>query len=156
MSLSRWEPFNDLVSLREAMDRLLEESFVRPGRSLLAGTGGNCPLDVWQTEKEIFVKATVPGIKPEDLDISVTGDALTIRGELKSEESSESRQYFVQERRSGSFQRTVSLPAPVESDGAEATFEHGVLTLRLPKAASAQPRRIAVRGADTPRSRRSR
>ena len=93
---------------------------------------------------EIIVKASVPGIKPDDLDITLTGDQLTIKGETKSEEQFEEGSYIRKERRFGSFQRTLSLPASVASDKAKAEFENGVLTLTLPKSEAAKPKSIKV------------
>jgi len=90
--LVRWEPFRDLVSLRDAMDRLFAESFVRPGAAFpLLGAEGPA-VDMYQTKDDIVVKAAIPGIKPEDIDISVTGDTLIIKGELKQEEKNRGSQ----------------------------------------------------------------
>lgn len=139
MSLVRWEPFRELMSLREAMDRLFEESFIRPGRLLGPLAEPTVALDMYQTDKEIVVKTAVPGVKPEELDISIAGDTLTIRGESKQEEKIERQNYFCQERRYGSFSRSVTLPAPVEAEKAEAKFEHGILTLTIPKAEQVRP-----------------
>jgi len=143
--LVRWEPFRDLVSLRDAMDRLFAESFVRPGAAFpLLGAEGPA-VDMYQTKDDIVVKAAIPGIKPEDIDISVTGDTLIIKGELKQEEKIEEANYLRQERTYGQFQREFSLPTQVNADKAKADFEHGVLTLRLPKAEAVKPKSITVK-----------
>jgi len=146
MSLMRWEPFNDLISLREAMDRLFEESFVRPRGVAVTNGTLTLPLEVYQTEDEVVVKAPVPGVRPEDIDVNVLGDTLTIKGEIK-EEKAEKASHHLREWRNGVFARTITLPAPVNADQAQATFERGVLTLRLPKAQSARPRQIKVESA---------
>ncbi len=146
--LTRWEPFKEMMSLREAMNRLFEDSFIRPGASWLSAFDADAfglPVDVVEKKDEIVVKASVPGLKPEDLDVSVTGDVLTIRGETKSEEKIEEGTYLRQERRFGKFERSLQLPTLVVADKAEAKFEHGVLTLRLPKAEEARPRTIKVK-----------
>ncbi len=144
-NLARWNPAQDMLSLREAMDRLFEESFLRPD---LLGFGDNpagaLPLDVYETENNIVVKATVPGVKPEDIEVTITGDLLTIKGESKSEEKTEKRNYLRQERRYGSFCRQVSLPVSVDSNGVQATFEHGVLSLELPKVEAAKAKTVKV------------
>ena len=143
----RWDPFNEMVSLRDAMSRLFEDSFIRPGAwpTSLEGTAWTLPLDVIETKDDILVKASVPGLKPEEIDISVTGGALTIKGETRSEQKVEEGSYIRQERRYGSFQRTITLPADVVADKAKAEFESGVLTLTLPKAEEAKPKTIKVK-----------
>jgi HSP20 family protein len=142
----RWEPFDEMVSLRDAVNRLFEDSFIRPGAWPLPFDGDDfsAPADVIETKDSVVVKLSVPGVKPEDIDISAAGDALTIKGELKSEEQFEEGRYIRKERRFGSFQRTFSLPASVASDKARAEFENGVLTLTLPKAETAKPKSIKV------------
>jgi len=131
--------------LREAMDRLFEESFLRPGwfGSWETGTGV-LPVDVYETDDQVVVKAAVPGVKPEDIDVTLTGDVLTIKGEFKTEEKSEKRNYLRQERRYGSFCRQLTVPAGVNADKVKATFEHGVLTLEMPKAEAAKAKSIKV------------
>ncbi len=143
--LQRWEPFRDLVTLREAMDRLFSESFVRPSTAFPTFGIEGPAVDMYQTKEEIIVKAAVPGIKPEDINISVTGDILTIQGELKEEEKVEKANYLRQERHYGQFRREFSLPTQVNADKAKAEFEHGVLTLRLPKTEAVKPKSITVR-----------
>ncbi|MEA3377956.1 MAG: Hsp20/alpha crystallin family protein [Chloroflexota bacterium] len=144
--LTRWEPFRDLVSLREAMDRLFEESFVRPrGAALAPRVRGTLAVDMYETDEDVVVKVSVPGIDPEDLDISITGDTLTIRGESRAEEEVEEDNYIYRERRYGAFSRTVTVPMSVEADKAEAEFEDGVLTLRLPKTEEVKPKAIKVK-----------
>ena len=142
----RWEPFRELVSLREAMDRLFEESFVRPGGGRLAPAGMEIPaVDMYQTDDAVVVKSAIPGIKPEDIDISITGDTLTIRGETRVEEEVNEENYIRRERRYGSFCRSLALPLPVVTEKAEAEFENGVLTLTLPKAEEVKPKAIKIK-----------
>ena len=145
MSITRWEPFSDLVTLRDAMDRLFEESFVRPGRLLGAPAAGTVPLDMYQQDGNIIVKAAIPGVKPEDIDISVVGNNLTIKGETKEEREVKEENVIRRERRFGSFSRSVSLPSPVDANKADARFENGVLTLTMPVAEEAKPKQIAVK-----------
>jgi len=146
MAIERWDPFREAISLRDAMNSLLQESFVRPGGMPVQAGYSAMPLDVCESENEFVVKAAMPGIKPEDVQITVQGDMLTIRGESKAEEEKKGEQWHLRERRFGSFQRSVSLATPVNSDQAQAHFEHGVLTLTLPKSEAAKPRQIKVNG----------
>jgi HSP20 family protein len=155
MAMERWNPWREMMTLREAMDRLFEDSFVRPGstwigsRSAGADGRGWFPLDVKETGDQIEVRASIPGVKPEDVQITVHGDTLTIRGESKAEEERKDENWDIREHRAGSFQRVVTLPTPVKSEQAEAHMEHGTLTLRLPKAEEARPRQIKIGGGAT-------
>ncbi len=144
MAMERWDPFRDIVSLREAMDRLIQESFVRPAGSLLQGARGGVPLDVMEKDNEYEVHASLPGIKPEDVQITVQGNTITIRGESGAEQERKDENWIVRERRSGSFYRSFSLPSEVDAGKATARYENGVLVLDLPKAEAAQPRRIQI------------
>ena len=147
MAIERWDPFHEAISLRDAVNSLFQDSFVRPGGMPAQSGLSALPLDVSETENEFVVKASLPGIKPDDVQITVHGDTLTIRGESKMEEERKGEHWHIRERRSGVFQRSLSLSAPVDSDKAQADFEHGVLTLTLPKSESAKPRQIKVGGA---------
>ena len=146
MSISRWDPFRDLITLREAMDRLFEESFVRPGTRW---TGGQeecycpVPVDIYQTDEELVVQATVPGLDPQDVDITIEGDTLSIRGEITG--PLENVNYVVRERPCGKFQRSLRLNIPVQADKAEATFDKGILTLVIPKQERIKPKQIQVK-----------
>jgi len=146
MAIERWDPFSEAVSLRDAVNSLFQDSFVRPrGFPATAGVGaGTFPIDVRETENDYVIHASLPGIRPDDVQITVHGDTLTIRGELKDQEENKGEHWHIRERRSGVFQRSLSLGAPVSADRAEATFEHGVLTLTLPKAEEAKPRQIRI------------
>ena len=147
MSITRWDPWGDIVSLREAMNNLLEESFVRP-RQGAPGQVAGLALDVRETPEAFVVTASVPGVPPEDVDITVLGDTLRIRGERREEreQGGENERWLIRERRFGAFERVVSLPTGVKSDAATADFKDGVLTITLPKAEEAKPRSIPVRG----------
>jgi len=146
MAIERWEPFREAISLRDAMNSLLQESFVRPGGVQGQSGLGTLPLDITENENEFVVKASLPGVKPEDVQITVHGDTLTIRGESKAEEEKKGEQWHLRERRYGAFQRSVALATPVNSDQAQAHYENGVLTLTLPKSEAAKPRQIKVSG----------
>jgi HSP20 family protein len=141
MSLTRWEP--ELLSLRRAMNRLFDETL---GQTLpsLSERGFSVPVDVRETDESLEIRADLPGVTPEDVDITVTDNTLTVKGEYKAEEEREEGRMHVQERRYGSFQRSVSLPTTVNTDAAEAKFEDGVLKVTLPKTEEAKPKRISV------------
>lgn len=146
MVAERWDPFREVVSLSDAVNSLLRESFVRPGAGMSGGLAA-LPLDVVENENEFVVRASLPGIKPEDVQITVHGDTLTIRGEQKAEEEKKGETWHLRERRLGAFQRSLALNTPIDPDKADAKFEHGVLTLTLPKSERAKPRQIKVGGA---------
>jgi len=146
MSMQRWDPFDDMLSLRDAMDRLLQESFVRPASSLLSAGRSSLPLDLAENENSYTVHATMPGLSPDDVQINVHGNTLTIHGDSHHEEKQERENYIMRERRAVSYHRSVTLPGPINADHAEARYENGVLTLTLPKSEAARPRQIKVQG----------
>ncbi len=144
--ITRWDPFREMGDLRDTMDRLFDRGFSRPWRLLTWETGeGLFPVDLYETDDEVVVKASLPGVKPDQVDISITGDTLTIKGEVKEEHEEKKPNYYRQERRYGTFQRALSLPVKVDADKADAVFEEGVLTLRLPKSAEVRPKTIEVK-----------
>jgi len=155
MAIERWQPFSELMSLRQAMDKLFEDSFVRPSRALAAFGEVTVPaLDVYQTPNEVVVKTTLPGLKPEEISIDITGETLTIKGETKAEEEVKRENYLYQERRYGSFSRSVVLPSGLKPDKAEATMEDGVLTLTIPKAEEVKPKAIKVKAKEKPKEKK--
>jgi len=147
-NLTRYDPFSEMVTLRQAMDRLFEDSFVSP--LTMRSYNGDAPgpaLDVHETGDELVVTAALPGLKADDVDITITGQTLSIRGEFKADESIKRDQYLYRERRYGTFNRQLQLPVRVQGDSASATFEDGVLTLTIPKAEEVKPRQIRVKPA---------
>jgi HSP20 family protein len=141
----RPSPFGELLSLRQAMDRLFEDSFVRP-RTWAGGMieSSNLPLDVTSTKDELVVEAALPGVKPEDVDITIENGTLTIHGQTSEERREGEGDYLVQEIRRGEFSRSVTLPSGLEPDKATASFDNGVLTLHVPKAEQVKPRQIRI------------
>ena len=144
MGLDRWDPFREMMTLRESMDRLLQQSISGTGQLLSNIRPDAIPLDVVERDDAFEVHAAIPGVKPDDVEVVVQGERLTIRAEVRREEDQAGDNWLMRELRSGSVQRTITLPAPVSSDKAEARIELGVLTLRLPKAQETRPHRIAV------------
>ncbi|RIK45297.1 MAG: heat-shock protein Hsp20 [Chloroflexi bacterium] len=147
MSIQRWDPWRDIVSLREAMNSLLEESFVRPRAGGVTTVG--MPLDLRENDNAYVVETVLPGARPEDVDISVLGDSLRISAEVRDEGERSGEKWLVRERRYGRFERTITLPTHVKADQATADFRDGILTVTLPKADAARPRSIPVRAGST-------
>lgn len=137
-----WEPAG-LVSMQEAMDSLFDSTWGRPGFGWHRGAGtALLPVDIYSTPDEIVIQASVPGMDPEDVEITIEGETLVIKGERQA--PLENVDYSIQERRFGPFGRTLTLNVPVLADEAEAAFDRGVLTLTIPKAEKARPRVIKV------------
>ena len=144
-NLIRWEPAREMMTLREAMDRLFDDAFTRP-LSLRDGWSASAPaIDMYQTNDEIIVKAAVPGMKADDVQINVTGELLTIKGEMKEQEEKKEKAWHIREQRWGSFELSVALPTVVVADKAKAEFENGILTVTLPKAEEVKPKTITVK-----------
>ncbi len=142
--ITRWEPFREMRRMHDMLDRMMDRTF--SGSPLMSSIfEGGVPIDVLQTDDNVVVKATTPGLKPEDLNISITGDTLTIRGEVKEEKEEEGARYHIRERQSASFSRSILLPTLVNADKAEAEFESGILTLTLPKVEEVKPKTITVK-----------
>ncbi len=144
-NLIRWEPAREMMTLREAMDRLFDDAFTRP-LSIRDGWFMSTPaVDMYQTENEVVVKASIPGMKAEDVQINITGDVLTLKGEVQNEEERNDKAWHIREQRFGSFERSVALPTTVKTDKAEAVFENGILTVTLPKADEVKPKTINIK-----------
>jgi HSP20 family protein len=139
----RTSPFGELLSLRQAMDRLFEDSYVRPGSWGSATDGAAMALDIAMTSDALVIEASLPGVKPDDVEITVAEGTLTIRGETRAERREEG-ELLLHEIRRGVVARAVSLPSGLEPDRTEATFDNGILTLRIPKAEQAKPRQIRI------------
>ena len=145
-SLMRWEPIRESRRIQDLLDRFVDRTVV--GEPWFEGGYlGRLPLDVYTTDEAWIVKANVPGFKPEEIEISVTGDTLTIEGETKQELESngDEGKYLVRERRVSNFARSLTLPGKLEAEQAKAEFENGVLTLTLPKPEQTKPKRISVK-----------
>ena len=129
-NLIRWEPEREMMTLREAMNHLFDEAFTPFGRMHTVGTPS---VEMYQTGDDIVVRASLPGMKVEDVQISITGDMLTIKGEFKEKQDKKEKSYHLREQYYGAFERTLSLPSLVESEKSHAEFEDGILTITLPK-----------------------
>ncbi len=144
--IRRWDPFRAVAHGQYPFDTLFGRGFGRPWR-LFAWEAAESPfpVDLYETDDEVVVKASLPGVQPDETEISVTGRFLTIKGERKEEDTDETSSYFRQERRYGAFQRSLRLPVRVDAEQADATLDEGVLTVRLPKAAESRAKTIPVK-----------
>ena len=140
-AIIRWSPARDMVRLSDAMDRMFEDAWTRP-RPARGEREVRLPLDVYTTPSEIVLTANVPGLKPEDVQVTLEGDTLSIYGEFKA--PMENVEYIFQERSYGKFNRKLTINVPVDANKVEATFDSGVLTVTLPKAEAARPKTIKV------------
>ena len=146
-NLTRWEPARERMTLREAMDRLFDDAFTHPlYLSREGGSNWSSPaIDMYQTDDDIVVKAALPGLRADEVQINVNGDILTIRGETKLEEEQKDKSWHIREHRWGAFERSVRLPTGVIAEQAKADFENGILTITLPKLEEVKPKTITVK-----------
>ena len=147
MAVNRWNPVREMITLREAMDQLFNDAYLRNRQYNGNGNGNSpawqLPVDVYVNEDSIVLQADVPGLKPEELEVTLEGDTLTIRGEIKNR--AEGHNYVLRERAAGRFERIMTINTPIETNKVEAVFENGVLTLTLPKAEAVKPKQIQVK-----------
>jgi HSP20 family protein len=140
MAIIRWDPFREMTSVQDNFDRLW--------RGMLEGRRGQeswlPAVDVFDTKDAVVLKAELAGMKPDDIEIEVDDNVLTLKGERKFEEKVDDERYYRVERRYGSFQRSIALPQGVKADDIQATYEDGVLEVRVPKAEEEKPKKIAV------------
>jgi HSP20 family protein len=142
-NLTRWEPVREMMTLREAMDRLFDDAFTRP--ISMSGVSSLPAIDLYQDADEVVVKAALPGLKAEEVHISITADVLTLSGDFKQETEQKDVTYHIREHRLGMFERSVMLPTEVQTDKAKADFENGILTITLPKAEAVKPKTITIK-----------
>jgi HSP20 family protein len=145
MTIARFTPLTDVVSLRDAMDRLFEDSYIRPGMWTGVAAGQlTVPVDLWETKDAYHVRADLPGLSPENIEINATADTFTIAGELKQTSDVANEGWLRQERRIGKFTRSFTLPVQIDPNKVDAKFTDGVLELTLPKADNVKPRTIKI------------
>lgn len=148
-TLTRYEPLREMATMTRAMDRMFDrffdESFSDMPMLWRRGEGNSLALDVAEQDEQYIVKASVPGISPEDIEVTLNDGVLTIKGETKADNEVKEENYHLRERHYGSFMRRVTLPTNIDADQIEATNENGVLTLTLPKAEEVKPKRIEVK-----------
>jgi HSP20 family protein len=144
-NIIRRDPVLEIVNMRDALDRIFDEDSPRFPFNGWWRRDSAPAMDVYQTDDAVIVKTGLPGVKPEDIQVSVANGVLTIRGEVKEEKEEKEKTYHLKERRYGSFSRSVVLPNNVSTEKSEAEFEDGVLTLTLPKAEEAKAKTITVK-----------
>ena len=144
--LTRWDPFQEMLNLRQSVNRLFDN--VSTDHEWVQPTMWGLAVDAVENKDDFIIKASVPGINPENLDFSYSDDTLTIKGEIKSDNEVKENRYHLRERRYGSFSRSISLPTKIKGDAIEASYQNGVLSLRLPKAEEVKPKRIAIKVSD--------
>ncbi len=142
--LTVWPTFGRLTDLRDEIDRLFESPLADVARSARLFSGWTPALDLYEEKDNLVVKVELPGMKREDIDVSLHEGSLSISGERKSEEKHQDADAYRMERFFGRFQRTVTLPTPVAGDKVKAQYKDGILTITLPKTEEAKPKRIDV------------
>lgn len=143
-SLVRWNPVREMMDLRREFDRLFESALDMPAFGGSTTTTWGLALDLVENEDDYVIKASVPGIDPDDLEITLSDNTLTINGEFKQDDEIKEEQYRIRERRYGRFRRSVTLPTSVDREAIEANYNDGILTLHVPKAEAVKPKRIAI------------
>ncbi len=146
MALIRWDPFREMSSLQERMNRLFSEFRGRPawGEEEMAQGSWAPPVDIYETPESLVLKAELPGIGREDINIEVKDSTLTLKGEKKFEKDVDEENYRRVERAYGSFQRAFTLPSTIQQDKVKAKFKDGILEITLPKMEEAKPKQIKV------------
>ncbi len=146
-TLMRYDPFREALSLRNAMDQLFAQSFVRPNWGSSASAGRGVTMDVLETEQGYQVRVGLPGVKPEDLDLSVQQNTLTIKGQFRSSVKPDQQvNWLVQEISEGSFERSITFPKPIDADKIDTSFEQGVLSITVPLSEASRPKKISITG----------
>lgn len=144
-TIVRWDPFRHVNALRNEIDRNLNEPFLHaPSLWQRDGVAFSLALDVAEDEDEFLVQASLPGVAPEDIEITLEEQTLTISGKMSQAEEIDEKQYHLRERRFGSFARSITLPVAVDSDKVDAVNENGVLSLHLPKLEAVKPKKIKI------------
>jgi HSP20 family protein len=147
-SLTRWDPFSEMADLRREMDHIFGEFFGRTPSSMAATEAMWSPLvDIHETKDSFLLMAELPGVKQEDVEVSVEGDTLTLKGERKREAEVKEDQYHRIERSYGRFERSILLPSVVDPNRVKATYRDGVLEVQLPKKEEAKPKAVKIEAA---------
>ena len=144
----RWDPFREMLQLRRSMDRMMDESLMN-GSNWDEPMRWALPVDVVENNDAYLVKASLPGVNPDDINITYDNHVLTLNTEVQAEEEKKEERYLLRERRYGSFTRSITLPNQVDASKIEASYSDGVLTLTLPKAEEVKPRRIQLQNHKT-------
>jgi len=145
MAIVRWDPFRDLISIQDRMNRLFEQTLARTREEEgIAASTWMPAVDIYETPDQVVMKAELPGLTREDIEINVRDNTLSLRGQRKFEKDVKEENYLRIERAYGSFQRSFTLPATIQQDKIKAVFKDGVLEVSLPKAEEARPKQIKI------------
>ena len=145
----RWDPNCEMNAMLEAVDRVFDGTRLNQNSNWNFSHKWGIPLDIAESEDEFMVKASIPGINPEDVEITREGNMLTIKGEIDEKREDDNKHYHLRERRYGSFYRSVHLPKTIKNDDINAAYKDGILSIHLPKSEEAKPKKIAVKGIDS-------
>ncbi|OGD63251.1 hypothetical protein A2215_04655 [Candidatus Berkelbacteria bacterium RIFOXYA2_FULL_43_10] len=140
--LEPWGPIRDSISLRDAMDRLLEDSVITPAK---ISTAGMPKIDIKEKKDSVVIKAELPGVAEEDVEVEIADSVMTISGEKKTEKEEEKEGYYYKESHTGAFSRSFTLPSEVKAEKANAEMDGGILTITVPKVEARTPKKIAVK-----------
>lgn len=144
MSIARWDPFRNIATLEQQMNRLFRHSFDAGGNDGAALASWAPAVDIYETENELVIKADLPEMDEKDLDVRIENNLLTIRGDRKFEQKVKQDNYLRVERSYGSFHRSFSLPSTVNTEAIKAEYKNGVLTVDLPKRAESKPKQVKI------------
>jgi HSP20 family protein len=146
-TIMRYDPLREVLSLRKALDQLFEQSFVRPAWGISGVQGAGVPMDVYETEQGYQIRALLPGVKPEDIDLSVHQNSLTLKGQIHPATEPEQKvNWLLQEIGSGTFERSITFPKEIDVDQIATSYEHGVLTISMPFSQATRPKKISITG----------
>ncbi len=145
MAIVRWDPFRDFLSLQNEVGRVFEKTFGPGGEKGTKGFAWAPAIDAYETDTDVIVKADVPEVEADDIDITLSEDSLTLKGERKFTEEVDEDNYYRLERRYGTFQRSIPIPGAIKRDNISADYKDGVLTITIPKAEESRPKQVKVR-----------
>ncbi len=147
-NVTRYDPYREAVSLRNAVDQLFSQSFVYPsifGTRSEGASGWQTPMDVFETEHGYQVRLLLPGVKPEDIELTAHQNTLTIKGQVHAQQREEKQgNWLVKEIGSGSFERSVTFAKPIVADGIETVYENGLLSIQVPVSEASKPKKISI------------
>jgi HSP20 family protein len=147
-TIMRYDPFREMLSLNKALDQLFEQSFVRPSWGASNTQGMSVPMNIYQNEQGYQVQALLPGVNPEDIELSAQQNSLTLKGQFNpSVKPDQQVSWLLQEIGFGPFERSITFPQEIDADRITTSYEHGVLTISVPISEASRPKKISIAGA---------
>ena len=143
--IERWDPFREMMTMRSRLDQLIEGAMARPRGEWFAAIFDYPAVDMYEAEGAIKVDIPLPGVKPEEVELTISGKTMTVKGERRAKEEVKEENYYRHEMHYGAFTRSVTLPESAEIEKAEASFENGVLTVKFPKMVTQEPKKIEIK-----------